>query len=54
MVVLEPGTELVEAIVLEDDPVLMVAVFVLPLEPVETVKLVGNNMLLVTEFGIPV
>ena len=54
VIVLAPGTELVEAIVLEDEPVLIVAVFVLPLEPVEMVKLVGNPVLLVTELGIPV
>ena len=39
---------------LEDDPVLLVAVFVLPLDPVETVKLEGSPVLLITVSGISV
>ena len=52
--VLEPGIELVEAIALENGPVLIVAVFVPPLDPVETVKLEGNPVLLMTVFGTSV
>ena len=39
---------------LEDDPGLIVAVFVLPLDPLETVKLEGTPVLVITVFESPV